>query len=121
MEKKMTVVNALNYVLDNCDIPEDVSEKLAHMRDQASKRSNSERKMSPAQVANNALRSALLAEMPIGEYHTLTEWTKLCESAKGLSVNKMNGLFKPLKDSKVIDRIEEKGVAKFARVAELEG
>lgn len=56
---KMTYVSALSYVLDNCNLPTDVAEKLVALHDQQVKRNSAERKPTAKQIADKQARAEL--------------------------------------------------------------
>lgn len=59
---KMTNAKALDYVLKNCSVPDDVKEKLENMKASlAKKASNTTRKPTERQKENVKLQSAVLA------------------------------------------------------------
>lgn len=64
---KMTYSEALNYVLTNCEIPEDVSERLTAAKATLDKRAETvkgkERKLSPAQQKEQEERMAFRKEV----------------------------------------------------------
>ena len=76
MTEKMTNKKALNYVLENCEIPAEVAEKLEGMVAQLEKRNASERKPSARQVENGALKQAILDAMEVGRLYSVGEMIK---------------------------------------------
>ena len=73
---KMTNKKALAYVLNNCDVPADVAEKLNGMIAQLEKRAGAERKPTARQLENAALKSAILAEMQADVLYTISQMIK---------------------------------------------
>lgn len=69
MNEKVTYVSALSYVLENCNLPSDVADKIATLKAQTEKRNSAERKPTAKQRANaeasaviaNAIRATLSA------------------------------------------------------------
>jgi hypothetical protein len=105
MEKaiKMTNVKALSFVLENCDIPTDVREKLERMKTACEKKSTSSgsKKMSPTQIENEHFKALILdflATLPDdSDGVTCTEILKaipdLCDNYQ---VQKVTGLMRQL-------------------------
>lgn len=58
---KMTNKGALNYVLTNCELPTEVSDKLTAMVAALEKKSSGERKPTAKQTANEAVRAQIVA------------------------------------------------------------
>ncbi len=52
MNEKVTYVSALSFVLENCNLPSDVAEKLATLKAQTEKRNSAERKPTAKQKAS---------------------------------------------------------------------
>ena len=95
--EKMTYVAALNYVLTNCELPTDVSEKLSALCAAQVKRNSGEKKPSAKQVANADLSEALLAELrACGERKTVIEMSKEFECVRGMTPQKIVALLRPL-------------------------
>ena len=74
---KMTYVTALTYALENCEMPEDVREKLIALRTQQKKRNNADKKPSKMQVANAGMKELIVSV--------------LRESEKALTVSELMG------------------------------
>ena len=52
MNEKVTYVSALSYVLENCNLPSDVADKIATLKAQTEKRNSAERKPTAKQKAS---------------------------------------------------------------------
>ena len=74
--EKMTNKKALNYVLDNYDIPAEVAEKLEGMIAQLEKRATAERKPSARQLENGALKQSILDAMEVNRLYSVGEMIK---------------------------------------------
>ena len=74
--EKMTNKKALNYVLEHCEIPADVAEKLEGMVIQLEKRATAERKPSARQVENESLKQSILDAMEIDRLYSVGEMVK---------------------------------------------
>lgn len=74
--EKMTNKKALNYVLDNYDLPAEVAEKLEGMIAQLDKRATAERKPSARQLENGALKQSILDAMEVNRLYSVGEMIK---------------------------------------------
>ena len=63
MNSKVTYVDALSFVLDSCDLPADISEKLSALKGQIVRRNSAERKPTAKQRANAEANAALGEEI----------------------------------------------------------
>lgn len=111
--EKMTNRKALDYVLENCDLPSDVSEKLVSMLAALDKKSGGTRKPTANQIANEELKTRIWDSMESGVGYRVKELAKLVGME---SFSKCSALVKQLKDSGKVARSEEKGVAYFTKV-----
>ena len=78
---KMTNRKALAYVVDNCDLPADVAEKLSAMIAALDKKSTAERKPTAKQTENEVVRHALVEfinENAEGDGFTVSDLLKSC-------------------------------------------
>ena len=110
---KMTNRKALDYVLENCDLPSDVSEKLSAMLVALDKKSSGTRKPTANQIANEELKTKIWDSMESGVRYQVKELAKLVGME---SFQKCSALVKQLKDSGAIVRTEDKEVAYFTKV-----
>ena len=108
---KMTNRKALDYVLENCDLPSEVSEKLSAMLVALDKKSSGTRKPTANQIANEGLKEAILNAMEQNHLYRVMELAKLVGIE---SPAKCSALVKQLKDSGAVKRTEDKGVAYFS-------
>ena len=111
--EKMTNRKALDYVLENCGLPSDVSEKLSAMLVALDKKSGGTRKPTANQIANEELKAKIWDSMESGVGYRVKELAKLVGME---SFSKCSALVKQLKDSGRVARSEEKGVAYFTKV-----
>jgi len=74
---KMTYVAALTYALENCQMPEEVRDKLTALRTQQEKRNNADKKPTKVQVANAGVKELIVSV--------------LRESEKALTVSELMG------------------------------
>lgn len=106
---KMTKVMAINYVLENCEIPTEVAEKLQTMAEQIAKK-NATRSTKPSAktVENNAIREAILSVMTT-EPMTQAEIKALCPEVAEKSPQAFGQLMMPMvKNGTVIKTIVKK-------------
>ena len=113
--EKMTNVKALNYVLANCELTDEVREKVEKMKAQFEKKNSSEKKPTANQVANQAIVEGILAEMEEGVLYTITDMIKSLPSCADLTNQKVSALIKPLLGIS-IERVEDKRKAFFKKI-----
>ena len=110
---KMTNRKALDYVLENCELPSEVSEKLSAMLVALDKKSGGTRKPTANQIANEELKAKICDSMESGVRYQVKELAKLVGME---SFQKCSALVKQLKDCGKVARSEEKGTAYFTKV-----
>lgn len=117
MATKMTQKIALTYVLDNCSMPQDVSDKIKAMVATLDKKSSKtgERKPTKTQIANEQYKETILANMEVGRAYTVGELTKEIPFGEGIEMSgqKVSALVKQLKDAGKVIRTEDKRKAYF--------
>ena len=111
--EKMTNRKALDYVLENCDLPSDVSEKLSAMLVALDKKSGGTRKPTANQIANEELKAKICDSMESGVRYQVKELAKLV-GMEGFQ--KCSALVKQSKACGKVARYEERGVAYFTKV-----
>ncbi len=116
MAIKMTQKNAITYVLENCEIPKEVEEKLISIKAQLEKKSakSGERKPTKTQVANEGFKEIILANMEHGRLYTITEIAKEMPFGEELSNQRVSALVRQLKEAGSVVRTEEKRKAYFS-------
>ena len=107
---KMTYVSALDVAIDTIS-DEEVCEKLKALKIQLLKRNSGNRKPSKAQVANEALKSEIVAMLT--DRKTATEVAE----AFGISNQKASALLTALIKANAVVRTVEKGKAYFQAAA----
>ena len=97
---KMTNRKAINFVLDNCDVPADVREKFEGMLKALDRKANAERKPTAKQIANDDLRATLVAfinenadETENGGF-TVTELIKSVDAVADASNQKVSAILR---------------------------
>jgi len=104
MEKKITKVQALTFVLDNCTLPDDVKDKIKGMINTLSKKSATKRP-SKNQAENEVLKEIVLAVVTdegatVSEIQTRDE---RISPVNGISNQRVSALLRALvADNKVV-------------------
>ena len=111
----MTQKVALNYVVENCELPEEVKAKIESMIVALEKKSakSGERKPTKTQVANEGFKEIILANMESNRLYTVTELAKEMPFGEELSNQRVSALVRQLKEVGKVERIEEKRKAYF--------
>lgn len=112
MEKtKVTQKMALGYVLENCEVPADIKEKLEKMLEQVEKKaSGGSKSMSATQKANAELAEKIVGEMEENRLYTVTEMLKALPCLKNEEYTNqkisaiMSNLVKELKVERIVDK-----------------
>lgn len=113
--EKMTNVKALNYVLENANLPEEVKAKVEKMKEQFEKKNSAEKKPTANQVANDTLKEAILSEMEEGRLYTISEMMKELPSCADHSNQKLSAIIRQMLGISV-ERVEEKRKAYFRKI-----
>lgn len=96
---KMTYGKAVDYVLKNCDLPEDVREKMGDLAVSLAKKNGSERKPTATQVANEGYKAAILEYLTdVAEGKTVSDILKEVPAVAGFSNQKVSALMTQLVD-----------------------
>ncbi len=115
---KMTQKTAIAYVIEHCELPEEVLAKLEGMKAQLEKKSahKGERKPTKTQVANEVFKHVIVEHMEPGRLYTVTELTKEIPFGEELSTQRVSALVRQLKEAGKVVRTEEKRKAYFSLV-----
>ena len=113
--EKMTNVKALNYVLANCELTDEVREKVEKMKAQFEKKNSAEKGLTANQKANQGIVANILAEMEEGKLYTVTDMIKCLPSCADLTNQKVSALIRPLIGVS-IERVEDKRKAYFKKM-----
>ena len=114
MANKVTRKSAIAYVLDNCQVPEDVREKLVSMKAQLDKApAKGDRKPTKTQVANEGFKQVIVANMEPERLYTISELSKEIPFGEELSTQRVSALVTQLKKAGTVLRIEDKRKAYF--------
>ena len=113
-ETKMTNRKALEYVLENCETPKEVSEKLVAMIGALDKKNSATRKPTAAQLENEKFKELILSV--VGEKSmTVTDILKAVPEFDGFSNQKVSALVRQLKESGKLVKQEIKGRSYFSK------
>ena len=113
--EKITNVKALAYVLENCDLTDEVREKVEKMKAQFEKKNSAEKKPTANQVANKGIQDAILEGMENGKLYTITDMIKEIPACADLTNQKVSALIRPLINVS-IERVEDKRKAYFRKI-----
>lgn len=95
---KLTNVKALDYVLENCELPNDVREKVESIKTSYAKKRATD-KLTPEQEKNNALADRIYECMADNTEYTVTDIIALVEELNGMNTQKVSPLMKKLAES----------------------
>lgn len=108
MKNQMTYAVALSHVLTNCEMPEDVREKLVALSDSLNRKSNAEKKPTKTQQENEEVAQTLYDEMlACGKALTVSDMLAEFECVKGMSNQKVSALVRKLKDAGKVEKSVE--------------
>ena len=113
---KMTQKTAIAYVIEHCDLPEEVLVKLEGMKAQLEKKSahKGERKPTKTQIANEGFKACIVENMEPNRLYTVSELAKEIPFGEELSVQRVSALVRQLKEAGTVVRTEEKRKAYFS-------
>ena len=97
MANKMTNKMALNYVLENCELPTEISEKLTAMVAALEKKNSGERKPTAKQNENAVVRAALVEfinKNAEGDGFTCADLLATCPIVEGRSNQYVSALLR---------------------------
>ena len=113
--EKITNVKALAYVLENCDLTDEVRAKVEKMKEQFEKKNSAEKKPTANQIANKGIQDAILEGMQNGKLYTITDMIKEIPACADLTNQKVSALIRPLIGVS-IERVEDKRKAYFRKI-----
>ena len=114
MTERMTNVKAIAYVIENCEVPQEVAEKLAKMKASFEKKSNAERKPTPTQLENANHKAEILSFLANGEKVTISDLMKGIPSLSELSNQRVSAIVRQLTLTGEVVRTEDKRKAFFS-------
>lgn len=112
MANKMTNKMALTFVLENCELPTEISDKLTAMLDQINKKSAAKKSESETDKAHMEL---ILNVLSADEGMTCTEIQKSIPelNTTDISNQRVSGYMRKLKADGLVTNKMEKGKSKF--------
>ena len=113
--EKMTNVKALAYVLANCELTDEVREKVEKMKAQFEKKNSSEKKPTAQQIANAAIQTAILEGMEPNRLYTITELIKNIPACNDLTNQRVSAIVRGMLGIS-IERVEDKRKAYFRKI-----
>ena len=113
--EKITNVKALAYVLENCDLTDEVREKVEKMKAQFEKKNSAEKKPTANQIANQELQVAILEGMQNGKLYTITDMIKEIPACATLTNQKVSAIVRAMVGIS-LERVEEKRKAYFRKI-----
>ena len=114
MADKMTNVKALAYVLENYDLPDEISEKVKTMKASFEKRNASKAGKPSKKAAENAeIAERVIAAMVAGEGYD-TNGIKALLGDSELSPQKVTAVMKALGNRVVAEKVKGKAVYRLA-------
>ena len=112
--EKMTNAKAIAYVIENCTLPQDVTEKLEKIKASYEKKSSAERKPTATQIANEHLKEIVLEVLEQAtEPMTVSEIIKAHAELQGLTTQKVSPLVAKLVDELKVNKTIEKRKSYF--------
>lgn len=107
---KMTYGKALDFVLNTCDLPTDVAERLTALQASIAKKNSAVRKPTAKQVANGEFKQDILDFMVEGRIYSCAEIAKECPALveNGISSARTSALLTQLADAGLLTKTVEK-------------
>ena len=115
--KKMTKAQMFAQIKANYSLTEDEVAFIDHELDLLARKNASEKKMTPTQVANEGVKTAIYDGMEANRLYTITEIIKEIPECAEMTNQRVSALVRQLKDENKVERIEEKRKAYFRKVA----
>lgn len=111
MSDKMTIMKALDYVLENCTLPDDVREKVASLQTSYGKRSAGKR---PSSV-DAEMVDRIYECMSEGEEYTVSDIIRIVPELAGLNTQKVAPMVKALCATGRANKVEGR-TSKYTKV-----
>lgn len=115
MANKMTNKGALQFVLDNFDVPADVAEKLSGMITQLEKKSGAERKPTARQQENAKVKESLLSQMEDNVLYKVGEMLKKFTTTEDMTSQRLSQILSQMVEDGTVDRTKEKNNTYFSK------
>lgn len=112
-EMKMTNRKALEFVLENCEVPQEVQEKILAMISALDRKNSATRKPTAGQLENEKFKELILTVLTTEKGMTITDIIKTVPEFDGFNNQKIVALVGQLKKENKVVRQENKGRAYF--------
>jgi hypothetical protein len=112
--EKITNVKALEFVLANCTLTDEVKAKIEKMKTQFEKKNSAEKKPTATQVANEGIKGVILETLG-AKSMTITEMQKANSELAELSNQKISALIGQMVKNGSVNREEIKRKAYFSK------
>ena len=112
--KKMTKRDYFTAILSKYPLTADEKAFVEHELELLAKKNASDKKPTAQQVANEAVKQAILSGMTSGRFYTVTEIQKEIPECAELSNQKVSALIRQLKDADLIVKTEDKRKSYFS-------
>lgn len=118
--KKLTKKDHFNTLLTIAEVKANPTlvAFIEHEIELLEKKNSADKKPTAAQVANEGIKTAILNAMEVGKLYTITDFQKSVPECAELSNQRVSALVRQLKDSNLVERVEEKRKAYFRKIAE---
>lgn len=115
MAKKMTIKEMFENIAKNPTLTEEQKAFLLERAEKSVKKSNSERKPTKTQLANEELRAEIFENMESGIKYTISDMIKKFDCCTELSNQKVSSIVRQLVADKLVERVEDKRRAYFVK------
>ena len=118
--KKLTKRDHFNALLNIAEVKSNdaLVDFINHEIDLLNRKNSTEKKPTATQVANEALKKDILAEMELNRLYSISEMIKEFGCCADLSTPKVSAIIRLLMTDGAVERIEEKRKAYFRKIAE---
>ena len=113
--KKMTKKDYFSAILSKYNLTADEKAFVEHELELLAKKNSAEKKPTAQQVANDGIKTAILAGMEDGRLYTVTEIQKEIGECAELSNQRVSSLMRQLKEEGAVVRTEDKRKAYFSK------
>ena len=114
--KKMTKRDYFNAILSKYPLTDAEKAFVEHELELLEKKNSSEKKPTAQQIANDGIKTAILAGMTPNRLYTITEIQKEIPECAELSNQRVSALLRQMKDDGIVTRTEDKRKAYFSIV-----
>ena len=112
--KKMTKRDYFTAILSKYPLTDAEKAFVEHELELLEKKNSAEKKPTAQQIANDGIKTAILAGMTPNRLYTITEIQKEIPECADLSNQRISALLRQMKDDKIIVRTEDKRKAYFS-------